>query len=254
MDYSKILEGKADDEKMKILLGMIPFIHEECEKLGVGKIFDNYNFRQQDILNIMKGHWPNVILSKKRTGRDAWSTENPVLNNIEMKSCAGDKLKSPLDLSFPFDKQNDEKRRKETLEYDSFAFAGFYMEKARIVLLAEDPHTIEHLNTLLRKEQEEFLKRWTANIAAEKRGGNDAVRLFFKNMLVGDYKWHLCIDNVWHKEIKSSECVLEITKFNNTMVKPRTPKKEKTAEEKAAISAKAKITRVANNLKKSNAH
>lgn len=248
----KELDNKSELESLHIISNIIiPFCHKQSLKYGVDKIFDNYNYRQQQMYGLMKTHWKNVVMSKKRTGKDAWSLESPTLTNIEMKTISNNSSIHPIGLSFPFDKQNDPQRRKETLEYDSFVFGVLYEETLRIMLIAEDPVTINHLNELMKELQTIFVEKWESNIASGKRGGHDAIRICFKNMLIDDYTWHIWIDDVWYKNIHSSQCVVEIDKFHNTLDKPiKEPKKEKTPEEKAAIAAKANATRIANKAMK----
>lgn len=256
ISLTQIIEQKFKDMKKDDILNyiandLIPFTHLEAQKCGVEKIFDNYNFRQQQMLLIMRKVWPYVILSKKRTGKDAWSPELPILDNIEMKSIGLENLINIIKQSFPFDKQNDPKRRKETLEYNAFVFSVLYEEKICLMLIAEKSETILYLNKLLKDLQTKFMKHWEENIAAGKRGGHDAVRLCIKDMLEGDNIWHLWINGVLYKDIKSEKCISEIENFQNSVEKPL--KKEKTEEQKKAIAAKSKATREANKLKKANA-
>ena len=241
-----MIEGKSEDEKLHSLSNIISLIHIEGIKLGV-KLFDNYNYRQIQMLKPLREIWPNFQMSKKRTGKDGWSDLAPVLNDIEMKSMDST-AKDPLSLSFPFDKQNDPKRREETLNYDAFVFGATFDEKIRIILTAEHSNTISYLRTLLATLQKTFVEHWNKNIADGKRGGHDAVRLSMKDMLVDEHIWNLWIDGVWHKNIKSKGCIEKLTKFYNTFEKRVKP--PRTAEQKAASAAKAAATRAANNAKK----
>lgn len=247
----KFKDMSKEDILTYIVNDMIPFINSEAKKCDVEKIFDNYNYRQQQMYSIMKIYWPNVILSKKRTGKDAWSLESPILENIEMKSIGTKNLANIIKESFPFDKQNDPQRRKETLEYNAFVFSVLYEEKTLLVLIGEKSETIIYINKLLKNLQTKFIKQWDENIAAKKRGGHDAVRLSIKDMLEEDNIWHLWINGTLYKDIKSEKCISEIENFQKTVEKP--VKKEKTKEEKKAIADKTKVTREANKLKKANA-
>jgi len=251
MIENKFKDMTKEDILIFIVSDIIPFIHREAKKCGIEKIFDNYNFRQQQMLPIMKMVLPNVILSKNRTGKDASSLESPILENIEMKSIGIEKLINIMKQSFPFDKQNDPQRRKETLEYNAFVFSIVYEEKTRLVLIAVKSETIVYLNKLLKDLQTKFMKHWEENIAAGKRGGHDAVRLSIKDMLEGDNIWHLWINGLLYKDINSENCISEIKNFQNSVEKPL--KKEKTEDQKKAIAAKAKATREANKIKKANA-
>ena len=217
----------ADDALHFIANTLVPFAHTEAMRLSGGvKIFDNYNYRQMQMFGIMKSRWPHVVLSSKRTGKDAWSTAAPVLDNIEMKSMSNDPTSNPLTVAFPFDKQNDPQRRRETLEYDGFAFSVLYDERVRILLLADHADTVTHMHGLLEAKQGEFVEKWDANIAAGKRGGHDAIRVSFKDMFSAPATiWHLWMDDVWHYDISSEGCLAEFQKFQHAIEPPSEPKK-----------------------------
>ena len=236
-----IKESSSEDYLKLLINDLIPFIHKECENAGFNKPFDNYNFRQQQMGILMKEIWPNVELSKKRTGKDAWSLEMPILENIEMKSLSNEPTQDPLKVSFPFDKQNDEKRRQETLEYDGFSFAVMYDEKVRILLLVEDPQTILNIKEVIKQLQQHFIINMEKNIAAGKRVGHDAIRISFKDILVGDNIFHLWINNTWFEKIDAKQSIIELEKFYNEMLEnnpTKTKKKAKAAKAKATKEAK----------------
>jgi len=248
-DILTTIKESNNEDYLKLLINdLIPFIHKECESAGFNKPFDNYNFRQQQMGILMKEIWPNVELSKKRTGKDAWSLENPILENIEMKSLSNELTQDPLKVSFPFDKQNDAKRRQETLEYDGFSFAVMYDEKVRILLLVEDPQTILKIKEVIKQLQEHFMINMEKNIAAGKRVGHDAIRISFKDILVGDNIFHLWMNNSWQKKIDAKQCIIELEKFYNTILENNTTKTKKrplSETQNKAKAAKAKATRAA---------
>lgn len=250
-----IKESSSEDYLKLLINDLIPFIHKECENAGFNKPFDNYNFRQQQMGILMKEIWPNVELSKKRTGKDAWSLEMPILENIEMKSLSNDLTQDPLKVSFPFDKQNDAKRRQETLEYDGFSFAVMYDEKVRILLLVDDPQTILQIKEVIKQLQQHFIINMEKNIADGKRVGHDAIRISLKDILVGDNIFHLWMNNTWFTKIDAKQCMIELEKFYNEMLEnnsTKTKKKTLTDEQKKAKAAKSKATRDANKAKKAN--
>ena len=242
-----IKESSSEDYLKLLINDLIPFIHKECENAGFNKPFDNYNFRQQQMGILMKEIWPNVELSKKRTGKDAWSLEMPILKNIEMKSLSNDLTQDPLKVSFPFDKQNDAKRRQETLEYDGFSFAVMYDEKVRILLLVDDPQTILQIKEVIKQLQQHFIINMEKNIADGKRVGHDAIRISLKDILVGDNIFHLWMNNTWFTKIDAKQCMIELEKFYNEMLENNSTKTKKKAK-----AAKSKATRDANKAKKAN--
>lgn len=244
----RTIKESSNEDYLKLLINnLIPFIHKECENAGFNKPFDNYNFRQQQMGILMKEIWPNVELSKKRTGKDAWSLEMPILENIEMKSLSNEPTQDPLKVSFPFDKQNDEKRRLETLEYDGFSFAVMYDEKVRILLLVEDPQTILNIKEVIKQLQQHFIINMEKNIAAGKRVGHDAIRISFKDILIGTNIFHLWINSTWSKKVDSKQCIIELQKFYNEMLENNPPKTIKkpilTEEQKKNKAAKDKARR-----------
>ena len=87
------------------------------------------------------------------------------------------------------------------------------------------------------------------NIAAGKRVGHDAIRISFKDILVGDNIFHLWINNTWFEKIDAKQSIIELEKFYNMMLESvnstKTKKKQLTEEEKKAKAAKAKATKEA---------
>ena len=220
-DFLARLKEKTDEDALYYLAStVIPSIHKVAFRRGVPKIFDNYFYRQLQMEAIMKAHWPNIVLNPARTGRDFWSTADPVLVNGEMKSLSNDVKTNPLSVSFPFDKQNDPERRKATLAYDAFVFAVLYDEKVRILVVAEAPDTVVHLNQQITKLQEKFVEKWEANIANGKRGGHDAIRLKFADMFGLPAVWHLYLDKTWYKNIPSEECQRQFQDFHTALERP----------------------------------
>ena len=248
-DFLARLKEKTDEDALYYLAStVIPSIHKVAFRRGVPKIFDNYFYRQLQMEAIMKAHWPNIVLNPARTGRDFWSTADPVLVNGEMKSLSNDVKTNPLSVSFPFDKQNDPERRKATLAYDAFVFAVLYDEKVRILVVAEAPDTVVHLNQQITKLQEKFVEKWEANIASGKRGGHDAIRLKFADMFAENQSlWHLYLDKTWYKNILSEECQRQFQDFHTALERPE--RIEKTKQEKDAIAEKSAVTRRANKLR-----
>ena len=244
----RTIKESSNEDYLKLLINdLIPLIHKECENAGFNKPFDNYNYRQQQAGILMKEVWPNVELSKKRTGKDAWSLEMPILKNIEMKSLSNDPKQDPLKVSFPFDKQDDLKRQQETLEYDGFSFAVMYDEKVRILLLVDDPQTIIEINRVMKQLQEHLIKNMEKNASAGKRKGHDAIRVSLKDILIGTNIFHLWINSTWSKKVDSKQCIIELQKFYNEMLENNPPKTIKkpilTEEQKKNKSAKDKARR-----------
>jgi hypothetical protein len=88
------------------------------------------------------------------------------------------------------------------------------------------------------------------NVAAGERVGHDAVRISFKDILVGDNIFHLWMNNTWFKKIDAKQCIIELEKFYNAILennttKTKTKKRLLTEEENKAKAAKAKATRAA---------
>jgi len=236
-----IVNGLDDNAQLALCSDLISLVHGIGLKSNM-KLLDNYNFRTNAMHQLVKSAiWDDVKLSLKRTGNDASSVKYN-LADIEFKSFGDNDSKNPLKTSFMWDKQNDATRRKETLGSNAFVFGRFEMEKLAILLVAKEPSTVNHITNLLEAKQAPFLEKWQNNLAQNKRGGSDAIRLSFEEMLLGDAKWHLWVGGTWHKDLESANCIILI----QSQQKPKV-KKEKTAEEKTAIAAKAKATREAKN-------
>jgi hypothetical protein len=129
------------------------------------KPFDNYNFRTVAVASILKKDlWPDLHVSRKRTGIDASSKEHGLLD-IEFKTTQGS--------SFMWDKQLEEVRRRQTLASDAFVFGIFEKEILKTILVATEEATLEHIRDLMRKKQAERIQVWEGKIAAGERGGTD---------------------------------------------------------------------------------
>lgn len=136
------LAGAAPDERAAFLDTFLPSL------MAPDNLLDNYNWRTRQIERALRcAVWPDVTLSTKRTGPDAWT---PTLKNIEIKTTKG----APR---FEFDKQTDPKRRAETLTYDAFVFARF--DGARLVNMwvVYTPENVGRLRSMLEEAQARFL-------------------------------------------------------------------------------------------------
>lgn len=175
------------EKKMNLseALALIPHIHEVVLRETGMKPFDNYNFRTLSVAAILKEVlWPDLKVSRKRTGVDA-SSEEHALVDIEFKTTSGS--------SFMWDKQLEEVRRQQTLASDAFVFGIYEKENLKTILVATEPATIEHIRELMRKKQAERIQAWENNIAAGKRGGTDAITITLKELYVTGVPWR-----VWH--------------------------------------------------------
>jgi hypothetical protein len=166
-------------------LALIPHIHEVVLRETGMKPFDNYNFRTVAVASILKKDlWPDLHVSRKRTGIDASSKEHGLLD-IEFKTTQGS--------SFMWDKQLEEVRRRQTLASDAFVFGIFEKEILKTILVATEEVTLEHIRDLMRKKQAERIQVWEGKIAAGERGGTDAITITLKELYVTDVPW-----KVWH--------------------------------------------------------
>jgi hypothetical protein len=157
------------------------FIAEEGRRRGVN-LLDNYNWRTEFVGDALKaGPFPDLVLNRKRTGVDAWTT---VLRDIEIKTS-----KSPKG-NFMWDKQNDPLRRAKTLESEAFVFAIFNECSLSAVYVAQSSDTVGNVRSLLAQKQEEFLVHMAANQQLGIRG-NDAISLTLRQLLTGGFTWEV---------------------------------------------------------------
>lgn len=181
---------------------LIPLIHEIGKRNNL-KLLDNTTYRQLAMCREVKALWPDVYLNPKRTG---WDARTAVLQDIEFKTCNDDTGKNALKTSFMWDKQSEEVRRTQTLASDAFVLGRFEAESLTVILTARDPATLVHVRNCMEKEQEAFVERWAANVAAGKRGGSDAIRLNYEKLLAVNVSWDIWIKGTWHMAKTSSEC------------------------------------------------
>ena len=181
---------------------LIPLVHEIGKKNNL-KLLDNTTYRQRAMCKEVKAFWPDVYLNTQRTG---WDARTAVLQDIEFKTCNDDTGKNKLKTSFMWDKQSEEVRRTQTLASDAFVLGRFEAEILTVILVARDPATLVYVRECMQKEQEAFVERWAANVAAGKRGGSDAIRLNYEKLFVIDVHWDIWIKGTWHMAKTSSEC------------------------------------------------
>ena len=197
-----MIHASADKMELAHLMPLVPLIHEAgLRELGL-KLFDNYNFRTVLVYSEVKlGIWDDLTLSLKRTGCDA-SSINHNLTDVEFKT-SGD-----YPPSFMWDKQNDAKRREETLKSDAFVFGEFVNERKTVILVAKAPETLAHIRTLMEQHQENMLNKWTENVAAGKRGGTDAIYIKSNELLTPErnVRWSIWVRGTWYHDVTSSTC------------------------------------------------
>jgi hypothetical protein len=165
------------DDALVLCSSLIPLIHEIGSKYNI-KFFDNYFYRTYAIYNETKQIWEDIQLGEKRTGRDAYSQKYS-LKDIEFKTGNDDKEGDPLKTSFMWDKQSESIRRTETLGSDAFVLGRFEHEVLRIILIAREEKTLQHIRSIMENKQKDFLEKWNKNIADGKRGGSDAIRISY---------------------------------------------------------------------------
>ena len=207
-------------------LSLIPLIHEAgLRELGL-KLFDNYNFRTILVYSEVKRNiWDDLTLSLKRTGADSRSLRHN-LADVEFKT-SGD-----YPPSWQWDKQNDAVRRDETLRSDAFVLGEFANERNTVILVAKAPETLAYIRTIMEKKQEIFIKKWNDNVAAGKRGGNDAIHINSNDLLDGDdVRWSIWVRGTWYHDVTSSTCK-EL--WNADVLAHPRPKREKPAIDSAA--------------------
>lgn len=138
---------------------------------GINSPFDNYNYRTVMVGNIIckNNIFNNFKLNVGRTGRDAYADG---YENIEMKTNQLGTLSITLNsLEMQFDKQNDNKRREETLEYDAFISSLFIKGRINpiLILIFKSKDSISYINSRIYEEQEKFVEKYKESLTGDKR-------------------------------------------------------------------------------------
>lgn len=195
---------------LEIATSLIPIIHRIGLEHGT-KLFDNYNFRTMAMYVQVQKIWDDLVLSKKRTGVDSTSIKYN-LKDVEFKTGNDDKQENPLKTSFMWDKQLEDVRRKKTLESDAFVLGRFECEGLQIILIGYEKETLDFIRSLMLNKQKILVENWNKNISEGKRGGTDAIRLNYEELLQkNDIIWSLWIGGCWHESISSKDCLAIIS-------------------------------------------
>jgi hypothetical protein len=211
-DIANYIRSLSKEDALIACSALIPVIHEVGKKHD-HKLFDNYGYRTFAMYNeVRRGVWDDIELNTKRTGVDATSDKYG-LEDIEFKTCNDDKAGNPLKTSFMWDKQSEEVRRTKTLESDAFVLGRFESEYLTVILVGREPAALEHIRTVMKDKQEKFLVGWNNNIKNGKRGGSDAIRLNYEDLLCGvsavsaaQPHWDIWQKGVWYKSLTGEEC------------------------------------------------
>ena len=201
----EFLQSLPKENALEYYMSLIPVIHKKGTEYGF-KLFDNYNYRTVIMYDQVKKIWDDLTLSKKRTGVDS-SSKKYSLADIEFKTGNDDKMSNPLKTSFMWDKQTEELRRTKTLNSDAYVLGRFESEVLQCILVGHEKHTIEHISTIMKTKQKDIVEHWNKNIENGKRGGSDAIRINYEELLQSEnLKWDLWFNNEWYKSIDSKEC------------------------------------------------
>ncbi len=220
---TELINTLGDEEKFLVAAKLIPIIHSIGFKKDI-KLFDNYNYRTYLMADkVRQGVWEDLKVSSKRTGKDA-SSEKYKLEDIEFKSSGAPDGKNPLKTSFAWDKQEDPPRREKTLSSNAYVFARFEQESLKIILVGHDSSAVTHIQSIMKPKQQQFLEAWNKNRSNNKRGF-DGIRINFDELLQGETKWDIYVNNEWKKNINASECRELIEKNKEVTVKK--PRKKK---------------------------
>lgn len=179
------MKPKVIDPEMIAAVKKIIFEQSELEKkFKCGNIFRNQKYREYFLAHAIKNIDPSYDLV---TDKVDFITSNS--SNGEMKSCKVVKLKNNLySLSkgcFEFDKQNDPVRRENTLKYDGFSFGIFdASDESTIVgiIYIKDPVGVQYVIDLLRKKQEDFIKKMEESSKQNKQISRDSIQVAIKEI------------------------------------------------------------------------
>lgn len=150
-------------------------------------VLDNYNFRTQGIKLLLDKFeiFEELKISPGRTGKDAFSKN---YENIEIKTkTTKTKTITKNSAHLEFDKQNDEVRQRQTLEYDAFVVGGFIGANLlpNSLFVFKTRNSISLIGKIIREEQEKKIKSFEEKIKLGKRIGRDSVSFSVKKVMDG---------------------------------------------------------------------
>lgn len=165
------------DAKKEEMLQLLDRINQLSNETGFNP-FDNYNFRLLGLEKVIRDFeiFSGFEVSGKRTGRDAFSNN---YGNIEIKTSKLTTKKITKNSgTLEFDKQNDEIRRKETLEYDALVSAVYENNDPFPVALfiIKSKTAMEAFRDIVKKKQDDFVERWNSDHSQNKRG-RDSIQI-----------------------------------------------------------------------------
>lgn len=172
---------KLDFLKIKNTIQQILQLQKQVNTKVGTNLFDNYKYREWLLVHHFNNKLKtNMVLQTQRFGPDALNDGKVV----EIKTC---NLKPRIFLhtlsesdfkrGFEWDKQNDQKRRQETLNDDEYIFGMFAEHKCAFAFYINNPIEVKKIHSLLRSKQNAFLKMMTECHFQNKRVSRDSIRL-----------------------------------------------------------------------------
>jgi hypothetical protein len=167
--------------KIKNTIQQILVLQKQVNTKVGTNLFDNYKYREWLLVHHFNNKLKsNIILQTQRFGPDALNDGK----TVEIKTCS---LKPRIFLhalsesdfkrGFEWDKQNDPKRRQETLTDQEYIFGMFAEHKCAFAIYINNPNEVKKVHKLLRSKQSAFLKMMTECHFQNKRVSRDSIRL-----------------------------------------------------------------------------
>ena len=144
----------------------------------------NYKWREIIQSGPASNNFPGFELTPGIYGADFSSTD---VTQGELKSCKGDKLKNGFwrthKVKFEFDKQNDNTRRQQTLEYTGLMFSMFNREQIVFNFVIRTPAAIAQFKNIVKKKQREFISHMNECSARGKKIPRDTIAFRYDDLL-----------------------------------------------------------------------
>lgn len=178
--------NNMSEEDMLIIEKSIRDIGRISKKYGRDLLY-NYFYRELATKESVKVAVPDLKISKKSAGKKFDAIDNSG-KKYEFKSATVKKLQdgrfSPI-LRWEFDKQNDSKRRTETLEYDAFVFSAFSIDSffPEFQMIINDGKQVRKMKYKIREKQEVFVKEVEEADKSNKRISRDSISFTLLDLL-----------------------------------------------------------------------
>jgi hypothetical protein len=245
------LNNKAtilDLRKIKSTIHKILHLQKQVSNQVGTNLFDNYKYREWLLVESLNSKLrTSIVMQKQRSGPDA-------INNgrtVEIKTCSlkprvfvHSLCEPDFKKSFEWDKQNDPKRRQETLDDEEYIFGMFTEHRCAFAFYVNCPKEVKKVHALLKEKQRAFLACMEENKKNNKRMSRDSIRITLDELGTKRVQGHQFILGADGQEFvsygvmnPSSVAKKNIRVFGNKVCTRSKTVRSKTAQKKTARSS-----------------